>query len=102
MLYILCFARSLIISVEELNNSALSCMIYDIHVLNVVFKQVVNKSGVIFFNTRIFFSSEHSIMLAYKHLTLQFGLLELVTHQVYAPLHSTLHSIPPRPKGEYT
>ena len=77
-------------------------MIHDIHVLNVVFKQVAKKSGAIFFNTGIFFSLENSIMSAYTHLTFQFVLPELVTHQVYAPLHSTLHSIQPRPKGEYT
>ena len=38
-------------------------------------------------------------MSAYKHLTFQFVLLELVTHLIYAPLPST-HQ--PRPMGEYS
>ena len=51
-----------------------------------------------FFNTPIFFP-QHSIKSAYKHLTFQFVLLELVTRLIYAPLPST-HQ--PRPMGEYS
>ena len=70
-----------------------------IHVLSVAFKQVASKSGVECFITRTMFSPEHGIMSANKHLTFQFVLLELATHPVYAPLHSTRQ---PRPQGEYT
>ena len=77
-------------------------MMYDIHVYTCTkcsFQKVASKSGVEFFITRIMFSPEHGIMSANKHLTFQFVLLELTTHPVYAPLHSTRQ---PRPQGEYT
>ena len=48
-------------------------MMCDMHVLNVALKQVKNKSGVKFSNTRIIFSPEHCILSAYNH-TLPFNL----------------------------
>ena len=86
MLYILCLASSIINSVEELNNSAL-----------VVWCMTCNKCSFQTSGKQI-----RSEIFQYTNILLpraQFVLLELATHLVYAPLHST-H--PPRPKGEYT